>query len=100
MKMHHPKTVSNLTAARRHHVLMDALEPRRLLANIFPTPTGLQAAIDSAQLGDTIILQAGTTYTGAFTLKNKTTGTGMITIQSSNLAQLPGAGVRVSPADA
>jgi len=60
----------------------------------------LTTALNIAQLGDTITLQAGTTYTGRFVLKNKTTGSGWITIQSSNLASLPADGVRVTPADA
>jgi len=64
------------------------------------TSADLTTALNNSQLGDTIILHAGTTYVGQFTLPNKTTGTGWITIQSSNLASLPGAGVRVSPSDA
>src|SRR5688500_422848 len=88
--------------------VMHTLESRLLMA--IHTPQNgdqLQTAINNAQLGDTIILQAGQTYvtstTGGhdwgFILRNKTTGTGWITIQSSNLAQLPGPGVRVSPED-
>jgi hypothetical protein len=57
-------------------------------------------ALNSAQRGDTIILQAGVTYVGAFVLPNKTSGSGFISIVSSNLASLPGPGVRISPADA
>lgn len=56
----------------------------------------LQSAIDNAQLGDTIVLEAGATYTGDFVLPNKS-GTGYITIQSSRAAELP-EGVRVGPA--
>jgi hypothetical protein len=66
----------------------------------------LQSAIDAAQFGDTIILQAGTTFqtpNGPFVLRNKLGGTGTdadyITIQSSALSNLP-AGVRVGPANA
>jgi hypothetical protein len=67
----------------------------------FPTTSAqFQTALNNAVLGDTIILQAGTTYKGQFTLPNKTTGSGWITIRSSNLHLLPGEGVRVSPADA
>src|SRR5688572_7587242 len=84
--------------------VMHALESRLLMAIHTPeNGNQLQTAINNAQLGDTIILQAGQTYVTAeggghdwgFTLRNKTTGTGWITIQSSNLAQLPGPGVRV-----
>lgn len=51
--------------------------------------------------GDTIVLTAGTNYSGTFILPNLSNPNGLwITIQSSALAQLPGAGQRVSPADA
>jgi hypothetical protein len=60
----------------------------------------LQAALNKAQLGDTIVLQAGATFTGPFTLPNKSTGTGWIYVVSSNLASLPAAGHRVAPGDA
>jgi hypothetical protein len=59
-----------------------------------------QAALNNAQLGDTIVLQAGATFAGPFTLPNKTTGTGWIYIQSSNYSSLPAPGKRVGPADA
>ncbi len=68
----------------------------------YPT---IQSAIDAAQFGDTIILQAGTTFqtpNGPFILRYKTGGSGTdadyITIQSSAVANLP-AGVRVGPAN-
>jgi hypothetical protein len=60
----------------------------------------LQAALNSAQLGGTIVLEAGATFTGPFTLPNKTSGSGWIYVVSSNLASLPAAGHRVAPADA
>jgi hypothetical protein len=60
----------------------------------------LQAALDNAQLGDTIVLQAGATFTGPFRLPNKTTGTGWIYVVSSNLASLPPPGQRVGPGNA
>jgi hypothetical protein len=60
----------------------------------------LQAALNQAQLGDTIVLQAGTTFTGPFKLPNKTSGTGWIYVVSSNLASLPPPGQRVGPNDA
>src|SRR5687768_6169397 len=80
--------------------MMQSLEKRLLMTVHTPSVTGLQAAIDAAVLGDTILLDPTKTYVGGVTLKNKTTGTGWITIQSANLANLPGPGVRVSPADA
>ncbi|HEY0376159.1 MAG TPA: hypothetical protein VGC87_04310 [Pyrinomonadaceae bacterium] len=68
-----------------------------------PAGGDLQSAINAASLGDTIILEAGATYVGPFTLPYKGEGTGTdadyITIESSALASLP-AGVRVTPAQA
>jgi hypothetical protein len=55
----------------------------------------LQAAIDAAQLGDTIIVQAGATFMGGFVLPVKS-GTGEIVIQSSRVSELP-EGERVNP---
>ena len=55
----------------------------------------LQAAINASQYGDTIILEAGATYTGSFVLPLKS-GTGEIIIQSSRVSELP-EGVRVNP---
>jgi hypothetical protein len=77
------------------------LERRVLLATYFPADGPAFAAdLNRATFGDTIVLTAGTTYTGSFVLKDKGAGTGWITIQSSQLNALPAAGVRVSPADA
>ena len=60
----------------------------------------LQAAIDAAQPGDTIVLQAGATFTGQFILRAKG-GSAYITIRSSTAdASLPGAGTRITPAHA
>ena len=58
----------------------------------------LQAALNAAQSGDTILLQAGATFTGHFILPVKS-GTADITIRSSAAdSLLPGAGVRMTPA--
>jgi hypothetical protein len=56
-----------------------------------------QAAIKAATCGDTIVLVAGSTYTGNFTIPNKTCS-GWILIESSGLASLPPSGTRVSGA--
>jgi hypothetical protein len=64
-----------------------------------PAGGNLQTALNNAQLGDTIVLQAGATYTGPFTLPNKS-GTGWIYVVSSNYSSLPAPGTRVSPTDA
>lgn len=59
----------------------------------YPT---VQSAVDAANAGDTIILQAGTTFTEAVVLKYKA-GSDYITIQSSALSSLPPDGQRVNP---
>jgi hypothetical protein len=57
----------------------------------------LQTAINTAQPGDTILLQAGATFTGNFTLPVKS-GTTYITIRSAAAdSTLPGANVRIDP---
>ena len=61
--------------------------------------TGLQAHINAAGLGDTIVIPAGSTCIGNYILKNKTTGSGWIIIQSSAADQLPEQ-QRVTPAAA
>jgi hypothetical protein len=83
--------------------------PKSFINTTYSLPTGktytvnaggnLQAALDSAKLGDVIVLQAGATFTGPYTLPNKTSGSGWIYIQSSNYASLPGTCDRVSQAD-
>jgi Carbohydrate binding module (family 6)/Right handed beta helix region len=59
----------------------------------------LQAALNAAQPGDTILLQAGATFTGNFVLPVKSGSTADITIRSSAAdSSLPAAGVRMTPA--
>src|SRR5215211_2848073 len=83
---------------RKRLALLEALESRKLLT-VIPAATAAEftAALSAAQLGDTIELKAGNTFVGQFTLPNKTTGSGWITIQSSAVGLLPD-GQRVSPA--
>lgn len=62
----------------------------------------LQQAIDDAQLGTTILLEAGANYTPlddrGFILKNKTTGSGWIIIRTAAPdSALPPAGTRLTP---
>ena len=62
----------------------------------------LQQAIDDAQLGTTILLQQGVTYTPlddrGFILKNKTTGSGWIIIKPAGAETiLPPSGTRLTP---
>lgn len=66
-------------------------------ASTITVPAGgnLQSAINAAQYGDTIIIEAGATYGVSLVLPLKS-GTGEIVIQSSRLSELP-ADVRVNP---
>jgi len=58
----------------------------------------LQAALNAANPGDTILLQAGATFVGNFTLPAKN-GTSYITLRSSAPdSSLPAAGQRITPA--
>jgi hypothetical protein len=61
--------------------------------------TGVQAAIDAAMPGDTILLRAGQTFVGNYILRNKnTSSTQFITIRSDAAdSSLPAAGVRLIP---
>ena len=84
--------------------------PQVYIDTTYAQPTGntiivnaggnLQTAINNASLGDTIVLQAGATFTGNFTLPNKSTGSGWIYIVSSKYSSLPAPGNRVNPTDA
>lgn len=60
----------------------------------------LQNALNNAQRGDEIVIQAGATFTGNFTLpaKSGTAANGWIVIRSDKSAQLPVQGTRVTPA--
>src|SRR5262245_4563433 len=83
--------------------------PRVFLDTTYVAPTGrqtsvptggdLQGALNAAQPGDTLVLQAGATYTGNFTLPVKS-GSGWIYVQSSAVSSLPAAGTRVGPGQA
>src|SRR5262245_22999380 len=81
---------------RAHRPEVEALESRRVLS-VIPVHAGdnLQAAVNRAQPGDTLVLDAGATF-GPVVLPYKD-GDGWISIQSSALDQLPGEGQRVSP---
>jgi hypothetical protein len=82
--------------------------PRVFLDTSYVAPAGktinvaaggaVQAAIDQAQPGDVIMLQAGATFTGNFRLPNKS-GTGWIVIRTSAADEnLPPQGTRITPA--
>ncbi len=96
-----------------HHIFSATYPalPQIFIQTPFELPTGgqliiastsatFQAALNSSQPGDIIQLQAGTTYTGPFTLPTKSSGTGWIYIISSAYSSLPEPCTRVSPADA
>ena len=63
-----------------------------------PSGGDLQAALESAQAGDSLVLEPGATYRGPFTLPRKS-GSGWIVIRTAD-AGLPQTGVRVDPARA
>jgi len=68
-------------------------------SNLIRVPAGadLQAAINNAQSGDTLLLEAGATFTGNFVLPAKNNAA-MITIRSSAAdSALPGASTRIDP---
>jgi hypothetical protein len=82
--------------------------PAQLFEVPYTRPTGaeivvaaggdLQAALDRAQPGDRIVLQAGATFPGAFVLRRKAPSEQWIYIQSSALDSLPAEGTRVTDA--
>ncbi len=84
--------------------------PQAVVDTAMVAPTGtvhavaaggnVQAAIDAANPGDVITLEAGATFTGTITLTNKP-GAEWITLRTSTAdAELPPEGGRVSPSDA
>jgi hypothetical protein len=61
----------------------------------------LQEAIDEANFGDEIVLQAGAQYKGPFRLRNKQHGSGWITIRSSSVGKdFPSQETRIHPSHA
>ena len=85
--------------------------PQAFVDTSMPTQTGqtitvnaggnFQTALNNAQPGDTIVLQAGATFTGNFTLPIKSNSNNKwIVIKSSNESQLPAPGIRVQPSNA
>src|SRR5215831_1129491 len=84
--------------------------PRVFIDTTYAPPTGrtiavpaggdFQAAIDQAQPGDVITLQAGATYTGNFTLPAKTGNDWIVIRTSAPDSSLPPPGARITPAHA
>jgi hypothetical protein len=81
-------------------VVLVAVSAETRAATIFvPSGGDLQGALNAARAGDIITLQPGGLYVGNFRLPVHA-GTEFITIRSAaSDSSLPGAGVRVSPAD-
>ncbi|MEN3332501.1 MAG: hypothetical protein V7641_1866 [Blastocatellia bacterium] len=83
--------------------------PRVYLNTTYPASSGstinvaaggnLQAALNQAQPGDQIVLQAGAVFTGNFILPAKT-GSGWIVIRTSNLSGIPAEGARADASSA
>jgi hypothetical protein len=67
---------------------------------IVPAGGNLQATLNAAQPGDEIVLAAGASFIGPFSLPNKGPSALWITIRSSALDQLPAHGQRILPAHA
>ncbi|HEY0544315.1 MAG TPA: hypothetical protein VGC91_02880, partial [Pyrinomonadaceae bacterium] len=80
-------------------VLLLGMQATQAATIVVSAGGNLQSAINAAQPGDTIVLEAGASFPGPITLPNKA-GAAFITIQSSALASLPPAGQRVSPSHA
>jgi hypothetical protein len=82
--------------------------PRVVLDTRYLPPSGtvrtvaaggnLQAAIDAAQPGDILLLEAGATFTGNFTLPAKTGSEWIVIRSAAPDASLPAAETRVTPA--
>lgn len=68
---------------------------------VLQVPEGgdLQAALDRARQGDTILLSPGATYVGNFVLPRKD-GTQFITVRTGDVSGQPAAGARVHPSHA
>ena len=62
-----------------------------------PAGGNLQAAINAARAGDTIVLEPGATYVGNFKLPIHG-GSAYVTIRTAASSQLPPDGTRVTPA--
>jgi hypothetical protein len=79
-------------------ILLTICAPAHAAATLVRAGDNLQAALNAAQPGDVLMLEAGATFTGNFTLPVKA-GSSFITIRSSAPdVDLPAAGTRITPA--
>jgi hypothetical protein len=77
---------------------LDTTMPQQFGTTItVPAGGDLQAALNSAQGGDTIVLQAGATYTGPFTLPVKPNNGWIVVRTSAPDSALPPPGTRIDP---
>lgn len=78
-----------------------SVSPRSSGQTVIHVPAGgnLQQAIDQAQPGDTITLEAGSSYSGQFRLRQKT-GNSFITITTAGSDVIPPPDIRITPDDA
>ena len=74
-----------------------AVQPQRI--NLVRAGDDLQAALNSAVPGDTLVLQSGAEFDGNFVLPAGSSSSAWITV-TSDATDLPGAGVRVGPSNA
>jgi hypothetical protein len=95
-------------ASRPATLAADEPEPPRVyLDTTYAPPKGrpievtaggdLQAALDRAKPGDVITLEAGATFTGNFTLPNKSGGAWIVIRSSTPDSNLPPPGTRITP---
>ncbi|NQW30140.1 MAG: T9SS type A sorting domain-containing protein [Ignavibacteria bacterium] len=70
---------------------------RRTVGPVGRDYSNLQLAITEAQLGTVLVLDAGATFSGSFTLPNKSGTGGWIIIESSKMDLLPSDGKRIVP---
>ena len=91
-----PSTSGSVAALPLQYVDTTRVPPSGQTISV-PSGGDFQAALNAAQPGDQIVLQAGASYRGPFTLPAKS-GSSWITIRSSAATQLPAPGTRVTPA--
>ena len=81
-------------------VLLMQSTPRAAATLTVPAGGDLQAALDVAQPGDTIVLEAGATYIGNFRLPVKDGNSYIVIRTGGDARRLPPPGTRISPAHA
>ena len=87
------------TEPQSPHLLIDTSLPH-MSGRILSVAAGedLQAALDAANPGDTIVLQAGATYHGPFILPSKPGSAWVVLTGDAPARRLPAPGSRIDPA--